>query len=215
MAAVSAPGPAPLPDTECHSTGGWPGRACATTSPTWIGTWTFSGRTSSSQVSCHVALVPLASLSLLGLVLLGPPGCPLRAASVPTWLRQVGERWDATLIAAGFELMGSPSGRFTDFEDKQQVFEWRNLVSLLARRYIGGRGTCPVGTGGQSWAGCPPSHPHPTWFSHEVTKPGPPDGGGSRRWGGGARPASSGDPDPSITSELPSRGCPSLPWRAP
>lgn len=33
--------------------------------------------------------------------------------------------------------MGSPSGRFTNFEDKQQVFEWRNLVALLARRYIG------------------------------------------------------------------------------
>ncbi|XP_075400682.1 alpha-L-iduronidase [Tenrec ecaudatus] len=40
-------------------------------------------------------------------------------------------------LLPGFELMGSPSGRFTDFEDKQQVFEWRNLVSLLARRYIG------------------------------------------------------------------------------
>ncbi|KAM9742779.1 alpha-L-iduronidase isoform 1-T1 [Dama dama] len=40
-------------------------------------------------------------------------------------------------LVPGFELMGSPSGRFTDFEDKQQVFEWRNLVSLLARRYIG------------------------------------------------------------------------------
>lgn len=39
--------------------------------PTWIGTWTFSGRTSSSQVSCHIALVPLASPSLLGLVLPG------------------------------------------------------------------------------------------------------------------------------------------------
>ncbi|TKC40872.1 hypothetical protein EI555_012645 [Monodon monoceros] len=33
--------------------------------------------------------------------------------------------------------MGSPSGRFTDFEDERQVFEWKNLVSLLARRYIG------------------------------------------------------------------------------
>lgn len=33
--------------------------------------------------------------------------------------------------------MGSPSGRFTDFEDKQQVICWRALVSLLARRYIG------------------------------------------------------------------------------
>lgn len=33
--------------------------------------------------------------------------------------------------------MGSPSGYFTDFDDKQQVFEWKDLVSLLARRYIG------------------------------------------------------------------------------
>uniref|UniRef100_A0A8D1KKL7 Alpha-L-iduronidase n=1 Tax=Sus scrofa TaxID=9823 RepID=A0A8D1KKL7_PIG len=40
-------------------------------------------------------------------------------------------------LLPGFELMGSPSGHFTDFEDKQQVFEWRNLVSLLARRYVG------------------------------------------------------------------------------
>ncbi|XP_040822038.1 alpha-L-iduronidase isoform X2 [Ochotona curzoniae] len=32
--------------------------------------------------------------------------------------------------------MGSPSGRFTDFEDKQQVFGWKALVSLLANRYI-------------------------------------------------------------------------------
>ncbi|XP_017905371.1 PREDICTED: alpha-L-iduronidase isoform X3 [Capra hircus] len=40
-------------------------------------------------------------------------------------------------LVPGFELMGSPSGRFTNFEDKQQVFEWRKLVALLARRYIG------------------------------------------------------------------------------
>ncbi|XP_067590906.1 alpha-L-iduronidase isoform X2 [Pseudorca crassidens] len=40
-------------------------------------------------------------------------------------------------LAPGFELMGNPSGRFTDFEDERQVFEWKNLVSLLARRYIG------------------------------------------------------------------------------
>ncbi|XP_036777312.2 alpha-L-iduronidase isoform X3 [Manis pentadactyla] len=40
-------------------------------------------------------------------------------------------------LLPGFELMGSPSGSFTDFEDKQQVFDWKNLVSLLARRYIG------------------------------------------------------------------------------
>ncbi|KAM6150944.1 alpha-L-iduronidase isoform 4-T4 [Erethizon dorsatum] len=40
-------------------------------------------------------------------------------------------------LLPGFELMGSPSGHFTNFEDKQQVFEWKNLVSILARRYIG------------------------------------------------------------------------------
>nr|XP_058923389.1 alpha-L-iduronidase isoform X4 [Kogia breviceps] len=40
-------------------------------------------------------------------------------------------------LVPGFELMGSPSGRFTDFEDQRQVFEWKSLVSLLAGRYIG------------------------------------------------------------------------------
>uniref|UniRef100_H0XDM7 Alpha-L-iduronidase n=2 Tax=Otolemur garnettii TaxID=30611 RepID=H0XDM7_OTOGA len=44
----------------------------------------------------------------------------------------------------GFELMGSPSGLFTDFEDKQQVFAWKDLVSLLARRYIGRYGLAYV-----------------------------------------------------------------------
>ncbi|KAG8508613.1 Alpha-L-iduronidase, partial [Galemys pyrenaicus] len=47
-------------------------------------------------------------------------------------------------LVPGFELMGSPSGRFTDFEDKQQVFEWKELVSLLARRYIGRYGLAHV-----------------------------------------------------------------------
>ncbi|XP_037065198.1 alpha-L-iduronidase isoform X4 [Peromyscus leucopus] len=47
-------------------------------------------------------------------------------------------------LLPGFELMGSPSGHFTDFEDKQQVFEWRDLVSLLARRYIGRYGLTHV-----------------------------------------------------------------------
>ncbi|GAB5571029.1 alpha-L-iduronidase precursor [Prionailurus iriomotensis] len=41
-------------------------------------------------------------------------------------------------LLPGFELMGSPSRRFTDFEDKRQVFEWKELVSLLARRYMYG-----------------------------------------------------------------------------
>ncbi|XP_043828849.1 alpha-L-iduronidase isoform X2 [Dromiciops gliroides] len=44
--------------------------------------------------------------------------------------------WENQLIP-GFELMGSPSGYFTDFEDKKQVYEWKNLVTLLAKRYIG------------------------------------------------------------------------------
>lgn len=37
----------------------------------------------------------------------------------------------------GFELMGNPSGYFPNFEDKEQVVRWRNLVTLLASRYIG------------------------------------------------------------------------------
>ncbi|XP_061490976.1 alpha-L-iduronidase isoform X2 [Rhineura floridana] len=36
----------------------------------------------------------------------------------------------------GFELMGSPSGHFTDFEDKKQVIQWKNLITQLATRYI-------------------------------------------------------------------------------
>ncbi|XP_055977490.1 alpha-L-iduronidase [Sorex fumeus] len=47
-------------------------------------------------------------------------------------------------LLPGFELMGSPSGRFTDFEDKQQVFAWKDLVSQLARRYIGRYGLAHV-----------------------------------------------------------------------
>ncbi|KAM4707700.1 alpha-L-iduronidase [Discoglossus pictus] len=39
-------------------------------------------------------------------------------------------------LIPGFELMGSPSGYFTDFEDKRQVVEWRNLIFLTANRYI-------------------------------------------------------------------------------
>lgn len=37
----------------------------------------------------------------------------------------------------GFELMGNPSGYFLDFEDKEHVVQWRNLITVLARRYIG------------------------------------------------------------------------------
>uniref|UniRef100_A0A8C2XMA7 Alpha-L-iduronidase n=1 Tax=Cyclopterus lumpus TaxID=8103 RepID=A0A8C2XMA7_CYCLU len=40
-------------------------------------------------------------------------------------------------LRPGFELMGSVSNYFTDFEDKSQVVKWRNLVYLMAKRYIG------------------------------------------------------------------------------
>lgn len=39
-------------------------------------------------------------------------------------------------LRPGFELMGSVSNYFTDFEDKSQVMEWRNLVYLVAKRNI-------------------------------------------------------------------------------
>ncbi|XP_052556348.1 alpha-L-iduronidase isoform X2 [Tympanuchus pallidicinctus] len=39
-------------------------------------------------------------------------------------------------LTPGFELMGNPSGYFLNFEDKEQVVRWRNLVTLLASRYI-------------------------------------------------------------------------------
>ncbi|XP_077378095.1 alpha-L-iduronidase isoform X1 [Festucalex cinctus] len=39
-------------------------------------------------------------------------------------------------LRPGFELMGSVSNYFTDFEDKAQVFKWRDLVYLIAKRYI-------------------------------------------------------------------------------
>ncbi|XP_063051513.1 alpha-L-iduronidase [Engraulis encrasicolus] len=40
-------------------------------------------------------------------------------------------------LRPGFELMGSVSNFFDDFEDKKQVVEWRNLVHRIAKRYIG------------------------------------------------------------------------------
>ncbi|XP_019346255.1 alpha-L-iduronidase isoform X2 [Alligator mississippiensis] len=43
--------------------------------------------------------------------------------------------WTNKLVP-GFELMGSPSGYFTDFEDKKQVVRWKKLVALLAKRFI-------------------------------------------------------------------------------
>ncbi|XP_076854892.1 alpha-L-iduronidase isoform X2 [Brachyhypopomus gauderio] len=39
-------------------------------------------------------------------------------------------------LKPGFELMGSVSNTFSDFENKSQVVEWRRLVYLIAQRYI-------------------------------------------------------------------------------
>ncbi|XP_028270094.1 alpha-L-iduronidase isoform X2 [Parambassis ranga] len=39
-------------------------------------------------------------------------------------------------LRPGFELMGSVSNFFTNFEEKSQVMEWRNLIYLIAKRYI-------------------------------------------------------------------------------
>ncbi|KAG7490400.1 alpha-L-iduronidase [Solea senegalensis] len=39
-------------------------------------------------------------------------------------------------LQPGFELMGSVSNYFTDFEEKSQVVKWRNLIYLIAKRYI-------------------------------------------------------------------------------
>ncbi|KAK7933950.1 hypothetical protein WMY93_004846 [Mugilogobius chulae] len=39
-------------------------------------------------------------------------------------------------LRPGFELMGSVSNFFTNFDDKSQVVEWRNLIYQTAKRYI-------------------------------------------------------------------------------
>ncbi|XP_062902585.1 alpha-L-iduronidase isoform X2 [Mobula hypostoma] len=39
-------------------------------------------------------------------------------------------------LKPGFELMGDPSGYFTNFEDKKQVVEWKKMITFLAQRYI-------------------------------------------------------------------------------
>ncbi|MEQ2301463.1 hypothetical protein AMECASPLE_036349, partial [Ameca splendens] len=53
-----------------------------------------------------------------------------------TKLDQLIELLSVNGLQPGFELMGSVSNYFSDFEDKAQVVEWRNLVYLIAKRYI-------------------------------------------------------------------------------
>lgn len=79
-----------------------------TTSPTWTSLWSCCGLTDCGQVTWD-----------------HDPG------------RSVGRGVTLFCCSSGFELMGSVSGFFTDFEDKRQVFEWRNLVFLTASRFIG------------------------------------------------------------------------------
>ena len=40
-------------------------------------------------------------------------------------------------LKPGFELMGNPSGIFSDFENKTQVFLWKILVQHTAEHFIG------------------------------------------------------------------------------
>lgn len=42
-------------------------------------------------------------------------------------------------LKPGFELMGNPSNLFSNFEDKVQLMNWRDLVTQTAQRYIGNR----------------------------------------------------------------------------
>lgn len=42
-------------------------------------------------------------------------------------------------LKPGFELMGNPSSLFSNFEDKVQLINWRDLVTETAQRYIGNR----------------------------------------------------------------------------
>ena len=40
-------------------------------------------------------------------------------------------------LKPGLEIMGNPSNFFTDFENKTQVYLWRDLVHEIAARYVG------------------------------------------------------------------------------
>ncbi|XP_044184139.1 alpha-L-iduronidase-like isoform X3 [Acropora millepora] len=39
-------------------------------------------------------------------------------------------------LRPGFELMGNPSNFFTDFDDTEQIYDWRNLVANVAKHLI-------------------------------------------------------------------------------
>lgn len=60
-----------------------------------------------------------------------------RSCTGHIWYQLISVVCNYLLFFSGFELMGSVSNYFTDFEDKSQVMEWRNLVYLVAKRNIG------------------------------------------------------------------------------
>lgn len=40
-------------------------------------------------------------------------------------------------LKPGFELMGNPGNIFKNFEDKSAVYDWKDLVTQTAQRYVG------------------------------------------------------------------------------
>lgn len=40
-------------------------------------------------------------------------------------------------LKPGFELMGNPGNLFNNFEDKTAVYFWKDLVTQMAKRYVG------------------------------------------------------------------------------
>lgn len=95
-----------LPDDDRPSAGGPLDGAQATTSPTWMGTWTFSGRTSSSQVSCGLCppSPPAPSCPAYPLPHPAPPGPWMSIQGWP-WCRST--TWQSMGVVCGGQW-GSP-----------------------------------------------------------------------------------------------------------
>lgn len=53
-----------------------------------------------------------------------------------TYLDILLDRLHDSGLRPGFELMGNPSGYFTTFDDDSQVKKWKELVTLVGKRYI-------------------------------------------------------------------------------
>ncbi|KAK6180826.1 hypothetical protein SNE40_008808 [Patella caerulea] len=53
-----------------------------------------------------------------------------------TYLDQLLQQLYINGLKPGFEVMGNPSNIFTDFENKTQVYMWRDFIKLVASRYI-------------------------------------------------------------------------------